>query len=112
MRLVIGHPTWRRISGEEDHRKIDPERFLVFRVWFVEMVSPGPDGAKAIGQGPPNGAGEGSPSGKRGADSLVLGASRPLVNHLHPKGFGEDCLTGGGQYHSMNPLQERQGGLS
>ncbi len=93
-------------------RKIDPERFLVFRVWFVEMVSPGPDGATAIGQGPPNGAGEGSPSGKRGADSLVLGASRPLVNPLHPKGFGEACLTGGGHSHPMNPLQERQGGLS
>ena len=70
-------------------RKIDPERFLVFRVWFVEMVSPGPDGATAIGQGPPNGAGEGSPSGKRGADSLVLGASRPLVSHLHRKDSGK-----------------------
>jgi hypothetical protein len=111
LRLVTELPIRRRISGEEDHRKIGPEGFLVFRVWFVAMVSPGLDGALVVDQGPPHGAGEGSPIGKRGADSLVLGASRPLARQLHPKGFGEACLAGGGHDHSTNPLQGKQGGF-
>jgi hypothetical protein len=38
LRLVNRPPTRRRIPGDEDHRKIDPEGFLVYRVWFVELV--------------------------------------------------------------------------
>ena len=85
---------------------------MIFRVWFVEMVSPGPDGALVVDQGPPHGAGDGSPNGRRGADSLVLGASRPLVRQLHPKGFGEAMLTGGGHGRATDPLQGEQGGFS